>query len=178
MTEQGRQSLALMEAKLGDLSGLMDHLLSYSLLSSGRYAMSPEKLDVLRLVRESAAAWYPLWEKEGIAADIALPDQPLYWNVDAQGFRRVLDNLFQNLVRYARSGGYVGISLQPRGEAIALAISDRGPGMNADSPFGGAGLGLQIVDLLLREMGLVRETESSSAGTNVYIFQTCRFRNI
>lgn len=170
LTEQGRQSLALMEAKLSDLSGLMDHLLSYSLLSSGRYAMSPEKLDVLRLVRESAAAWYPLWEKENIAADIELPDQPLYWNVDAQGFRRVLDNLFQNLVRYAHSGGYVGISLQPRGDDIALAISDRGPGMNAESPSGGAGLGLQIVDLLLREMGLMRETESSSSGTHVYIY--------
>lgn len=170
LTGQGRQSLALMEAKIGDLSGLMDHLLSYNLLSSGRYAMSPQKLDVLRLVRESAAAWYPVWEKAGITADIELPEQPLYWNIDAQGFRRVLDNLFQNLVRHACSGGYAGIALQPRGGVTALVISDRGPGMQADSSSGGAGLGLQIVDLLLREMGLVRDTESSGEGTKVYIF--------
>ncbi|MGG6313345.1 ATP-binding protein [Paenibacillus macerans] len=170
LTEQGKQSLTLMETKIVDLSGLMDHLLSYNLLSSGRYAMSPERLDVLRVVRESAAAWYPVWEKAGINPDIELPEQPLYLNIDAQGFRRVLDNLFQNLVRHAGAGGYVGITVQHRAGAAALVISDRGPGMQAVSAAAGSGLGLQIVDLLLREMGLVRAVESTDAGTKVYIY--------
>ncbi|WP_339300942.1 HAMP domain-containing sensor histidine kinase [Paenibacillus sp. FSL K6-2441] len=170
LSEQGRQSLALMETKISDLSGLMDHLLSYNLLSSGRYAMSLERLDILRIVRESAAAWYPVWEKNGITADIELPEQPIYWNVDAQGFRRVLDNLFQNLVRHAGSGRYAGIAVEQYEGTTALTISDHGPGMESVSASGGAGLGLQIVDLLLREMGLARATVSSEAGTKVYIY--------
>ena len=170
LSEQGKQSLALMETKISDLSGLMDHLLSYNLLSSGRYAMSLERLDILRIVRESAAAWYPVWEKNGITADIELPEQPIYWNVDAQGFRRVLDNLFQNLVRHAGSGRYAGIAVEPYEGTTALTISDHGPGMESVSANGGAGLGLQIVDLLLREMGLARATISSEAGTKVYIY--------
>jgi signal transduction histidine kinase len=170
LTEQGQQSLALMETKISDLSGLMDHLLSYNLLSSGRYAMTIERLDVLRLVRESAAAWYPVWEKAGITADIELPEEPLYWKIDAQGFRRVLDNLFQNLVRHAGSGRYAGIAVEPRGGARALVISDQGAGMQAVSSASGAGLGLQIVDLLLREMGLARDTVSADTGTKVYLY--------
>lgn len=171
LSEQGREVLALMEVKIKDLGTLIDHLLSYNLLSSGRYALNPEDRDILRIVRVSAAAWYPLWEKAGIEADIDLPDEPLIWNVDEQGFRRVLDNLFQNLVRHASSGGYVGLSLAERHGKPALVIADRGPGLGAVSPSKGAGLGLQIVDLLLREMNLCRETESSpERGTRTYIF--------
>ncbi len=171
LSDQGRQSLALMETKINDLSGLIDHLLSYNLLASGRYALNLESRDVLRVVRVSAAAWYPLWEKAGIEADINLPETPLHWRIDEQGFRRVLDNLFQNLVRHAGSGGYVGISVEQRHGRTALVIADRGPGLGAASPAKGAGLGLQIVDLLLREMGLVRETESyAEGGTRVFIY--------
>ncbi|WP_410772501.1 ATP-binding protein [Fontibacillus sp. BL9] len=171
LSEQGRTALSLMETKINDLGGLIDHLLSYNLLASGRYVMNLESRDVLRVVRVSAAAWYPLWEKAGIEADIDLPEEPLSWRIDEQGFRRVLDNLFQNLVRHAGSGGYVGISVAQRHNRAALVIADRGPGLGAASPAKGAGLGLQIVDLLLREMGLVRETESSAdGGTKIYIY--------
>lgn len=109
LSERGQELLKLTETKLGDLAGLIDNLLSYNLLTSGKYTLHPERIDVLRIVRESAAAWYPLWEKEGFEADIDLPEGPVYWMLDAQWFRRILDNLFQNVVRHARSGQYIGI---------------------------------------------------------------------
>lgn len=170
LSPAGKDTLELMEGKINDLGGLIDHLLSYNLLTSGRYSMKPEEQDVLRIVRMSAAAWYPLWEKAGMDIHIELPEEPLIWRIDEQGFRRVLDNLFQNTIRHARSGGYIGISLLHREGRTALVITDHGPGMSSDSPAKGAGLGLQIVDLLLREMGLVRETVSEN-GTRVVISQ-------
>lgn len=169
LSPAGKETLLLMEGKINDLSGLIDHLLSYNLLTTGRYAMKPEALDVLRVVRMSAAAWYPLWEKAGMEVDIELPEDPLIWRIDEQGFRRVLDNLFQNIVRHAGSGGYIGISVQQQGSKTALVIADHGPGISSESPSKGAGLGLQIVDLLLREMGLVRSVESGN-GTRTMIF--------
>ncbi|AWB42919.1 sensor histidine kinase [Paenibacillus sp. CAA11] len=170
LSDQGKQSLTLMETKMSDLDHLIDHLLSYNLLSSGRYSITRKRLDILRLVRQSAAAWYPLWEKEGLTPDIELPEQPVYWMVDELAFRRVLDNLFQNIIRHARSGGYVGIRAEPQGAQTALIITDRGPGMTADSPDKGAGLGLTIVELLLREQKLVKEVSSTSEGTCIRIF--------
>lgn len=76
LSERGQELLKLTETKLGDLAGLIDNLLSYNLLTSGKYTLHPERIDVLRIVRESAAAWYPLWEKEGFEADIDLPEVP------------------------------------------------------------------------------------------------------
>lgn len=169
LSPAGKETLELMEGKINDLGGLIDHLLSYNLLTSGRYSMKPEELDVLRIVRMSAAAWYPLWEKAGMEIHIELPEEPLIWRIDEQGFRRVLDNLFQNTIRHARSGGYIGISVLHGEEGkTGLVITDHGPGMSAKSPAKGAGLGLQVVDLLLREMGLVRQAVYEN-GTRVVI---------
>ncbi|RUT31935.1 HAMP domain-containing histidine kinase [Paenibacillus zeisoli] len=165
LTDQGKQSLALMQDKMSDLDHLIDHLLSYNLLTSGKYAIHRKPQDVLRIVRESAAAWYTLWEKEGLSPDINLEGEPLIWNVDEQAFRRVLDNLFQNIVRHAGSGGYIGLDTEMHHGHPALIITDRGPGMQADSSGKGAGLGLSIVQLLLKEMALGLEIESNGQGT-------------
>ncbi|MDF9840948.1 MULTISPECIES: HAMP domain-containing sensor histidine kinase [unclassified Paenibacillus] len=171
LSRRGQESIQLMDERIEGLSGLIDNLLSYNLLSSGRVTLNPERKDVLRILRESAAAWYPLWEKEGFEVDISLEGEPLYWVIDESWFRRILDNLFQNIVRHARSGKYVGVQTVTRGDGRAVVISDRGQGMDSAPEAAGAGLGLSIVDLLLKRMELVRETDSSPQGTSIEITQ-------
>lgn len=171
LSQHGQKSIALMDERIEGLSGLIDNLLSYNLLSSGRINLNPERKDMLRILRESAAAWYPLWEKEGFEVDIGLEGEPLYWVIDESWFRRILDNLFQNIVRHAHSGRYVGINIVMREEGRAIVISDRGRGMDSSTGAAGAGLGLSIVDLLLKRMELVSETDSSAQGTTVTILQ-------
>ncbi|WMT41153.1 HAMP domain-containing sensor histidine kinase [Paenibacillus sp. D2_2] len=170
LPEEAHESVQLMKTKISDLDHLIDHLLSYNLLSSGRYAMSARAQDILRIVRVSAAAWYPIWEKSELEIDINLPDGPLIWEVDEQAFRRILDNLFQNLNRYASSGKYVGIATVQRNGHAALLIADRGPGFNAETPSKGAGLGLTIVDLIMKQMKLVLDIDTSETGTSIYIY--------
>lgn len=168
--QSAQKALSQIEGKIGDMGSQIENLLSYTLMASGRYTLQTERQDVLRLVRESAAAWYPHWEKEGIDADVRLPEQPLIWNVDKEAFRRVLDNLFQNVVRHTGGGAYIGIYTEEHEGTLALVIADRGEGMDMDSPGKGAGIGLAIVDYLLREMGLCRQTAGSVEGTRVYIY--------
>ncbi|CAM2998856.1 HAMP domain-containing sensor histidine kinase [Paenibacillus sediminis] len=170
LTEQGTSSLALMEMKISDLATLIDNLLSYNLLTSGRYTLSLETRDVLRIVREGAAAWYPVWEKEHFEVDINLEDDPLMWSVDEQWFRRILDNLFQNIVRHAKTGRYIGIWTEKREGGAAILIADHGQGMDAASQSKGAGIGLAIVDFLVKEMRLCWEVDSSEKGTTVILY--------
>lgn len=164
---KGRQSITLMEKKLKDLGSLIDNLLTYNLLASGKYTLNNEPRDILRLVRECAASWYPVWEKEGFEVDIDLPEHSMVWKVDEQGFRRLLDNIFQNIVRHAASGRYIGIHVQEHHGKPALVIADKGPGMEWQSSEKGAGIGLAITELLAREMNLERDIVSSSDGTQI-----------
>lgn len=169
LTANGQESLHRIEGKIDDLGGLIDNLLSYNLLSSGKYTMKLQQADVVRIVRESTAAWYPLWESAEFTIDIELSEQPLIWNVDIQGFRRVLDNLFQNIMRHAKSGRYVRVATAQHLGETCIVIEDRGPGISGDSASAGAGIGLRIVDLLLEGMELSREAESSERGTSIMI---------
>lgn len=170
LSDQGVRALSRMEGKIQDLGELIDNLLTYNLLTSGRYTLKLEQKDVLRMIREAAASWYPVWEKEEFEIDIDLPETPLIWDVDAQGIRRVLDNLFQNVVRHAASGKYIRIFTEQIQGRTAVVIEDRGPGIQPDSGTKGTGLGLSIVDLLIREMGLRKRVDSSVAGVRTYLY--------
>ncbi|MNC44753.1 Alginate biosynthesis sensor protein KinB [compost metagenome] len=169
LTAPAQESLKLMDDRIESLSVLIENLLSYNLLSSGRITLKLERKDILRLLRESAAAWYPLWEKEGFQIDIELEGEPLYWNVDESWFRRILDNLFQNIVRHARSGLYVRVAVEEREGGRAILIRDHGHGLGSGSESKGAGLGLSIVDLLLKQMRLEWKVDSTKKGTSIMI---------
>ncbi|MHA6532276.1 sensor histidine kinase [Paenibacillus sp. BAC0078] len=169
LTPRGQESLKLMDERIESLGGLIENLLSYNLLSSGRMKLNLERKDVLRLLRESAAAWYPLWEKEGFQIEIDLEAEPLYWIVDESWFRRILDNLFQNIVRHARSGLYVRVAAEVRDGERVIVISDHGSGIGSASDSKGAGLGLSIVDLLLKRMKLDWKVDSTRQGTSIVI---------
>ncbi|WP_293201394.1 HAMP domain-containing sensor histidine kinase [Paenibacillus sp.] len=170
LSEQGVRALSRMENKMQDLGELIDNMLSYNLLTSGRYTLKLEQRDVLRLTREAAASWYPVWENEEFEIDVDLPEDPLIWAVDEQGMRRVLDNLFQNVVRHAASGKYIRISTDQIEGHTAIVIEDHGPGIQQDSGTKGTGLGLTIVDLLIREMGLRKRVDSSDGGVRTYLY--------
>lgn len=88
--------------------------------------------------------------------------------VQAQAMRRVMSNLIDNALRYG-AGSTVEISLSAAAHAIVLDVADRGPGIppeeaerlkrpftrleSARSNTGGAGLGLAIVDRIVRQQG-------------------------
>lgn len=178
LSVSGQGTIKQMEYKIEGLSRLIENLLSYTLMTSGRYPLKLEQSDVLRLARESAAAWYPLWEKEGIEAEVDLPGQPLIWHIDKEGFRRILDNLFQNVVRHAAKGKYIGISVEQRKEGSALVITDHGDGQDTASDHKGSGIGLAIVDYLVREMNLGWQINTTSEGMRVYIYAQGEAANI
>jgi len=164
LSEEGRQTLALIDQKVDHLAEMVENLFSLNLLSAGKMPYRPKTADVVRLVRETVAFWYPSFEAEGFEVDVALPDEPLFWEVDEQWFRRIWDNLLKNVLRHAKDGRMVSVALEKREEGERFVLRDRGPGMGR-SPQKGAGLGLAIVELMSQGMGLHFSVTSTEDGT-------------
>jgi hypothetical protein len=106
------------------------------------------------------------------------------WEVHTDRTRlgRVLANLITNAVRYTNAGGRVVLSAAWRGEGdgreLVLEVRDTGAGLapedhesifqpfergsagKGDSSSGGSGMGLSVVDRLVKEMGLSWEFDS------------------
>ncbi|PYI52021.1 sensor histidine kinase [Paenibacillus flagellatus] len=168
LSERGRGSIDLIERKIDYLGQLIENLFSYTLLSSGKYPYRPRQVDIVRTAKTLFAGWYPAFEQAGFDIESDLPDAPVYWEADTEWLERVLDNYFQNVLRHAKSGRYIylGVSADDEG---SIRIADRGPGMGGESAEKGAGLGLTIIALMLKEMNLRQEIESSAEGTTVAI---------
>jgi signal transduction histidine kinase len=171
LSDAGKQSLELIDRKIGYLDRLIDNLLSYTLLAAGKYPYHPQKIDIVRLTRTLFAGWYPVFEEEGYTIDIDLPDHPVYWHTDPQWLERVLDNLLQNVLRHAGKGKYVGIRIEEWEDGKhAMVVADRGPGMGAESAGKGAGIGLSIISLMLKEMRLTWKADSDERGTRIMLW--------
>ncbi|TCZ80063.1 HAMP domain-containing histidine kinase [Paenibacillus albiflavus] len=165
---EGQNSLTEMNQTITRVGDLMDDLLSYTLLTSGKHPFGPTSTDIVRLVRASVAAWYPAFEEKEIQLDVDLPtEETFYWEVDPKWMTRVLDNLFQNILRHAAEGKYANIVVDVEKEQIIVA--DRGPGMDNSSYEGGAGIGLSTSNYMLKKMKLKADFTSSENGTRVAI---------
>lgn len=168
LSDKGATSLVLIESKTEYMGNLMENLLSYTLLSAGKYPLRLQTIDMVRSLRTAAASWYPAFEKEGLEVDVHLPDHAVYTIVDPAWWTRIVDNLLQNVVRHAKTGRYVSISLEESVHGkLTVAIKDKGRGMKAHSEEQGAGIGLTIVSMMVKEMGLGWDIESTPQGTTV-----------
>lgn len=168
MSVEGQGSLTEMNHTITRVGDLMDDLLSYTLLTSGKHPFHPISTDIGRLVRASVAAWYPAFEEREIQLDVDLPaEETFYWEADPKWMTRVLDNLFQNILRHAAEGKYANIVVDVDKEQIIVA--DRGTGMDNSSYERGAGIGLSTSNYMLKKMKLKAVFTSNENGTRVAI---------
>ena len=168
LSVNGILSLNEIDHTISRVSDLMDDLLSYTLLTSGKYPYNPVSTDMLRLVRASVVAWYPVFDKKHFHFEVDFPeDTTFYWEVDPEWMTRVIDNLFQNILRHAEKGKYIKIAMDVVKEEIIVA--DNGAGMQVSSYDRGAGIGLSITKYMLKKMKLHARFSSSNQGTIVEI---------
>ena len=165
LSSKGQESLEFIDEKVSYMGELIENLLSYTLLSTGKYPYYPEQVDINRLIRTSFAAWYPIFENLHFDIQLDIPENKLVWEVDPQMFHRVLDNFFQNIYRHAKSGQFVAVRI----ENEKIVIEDHGPGMKAKSNEQGIGVGLSVVSLMLKEMQLDWTIDTSEQGTRMII---------
>jgi len=157
-----QQMLARAVAEIEELDRIIDDVLEISRLQLHALPLKLERVDLSLLlfdVVEQHADWL---EQKGLELNVQLPDHSVYLNADSRLLKRVLNNLFSNLIKYVTGPGQVDLQLQETADQLKLTLRDRGPGIPAESlqhiftPFhrldpsrsrrtGGVGLGLAIV---------------------------------
>ena len=177
LTDEGKHALQLLDQKISYMGRLIDNLLSYSLLTSGKYPYKPKEQDLVRSIKASLASWYPTFEKEGFTIDVNIPDHTMKIEFDEHWLQRMLDNLFQNVIRHAKSGKYISVSLNDLRPGFRLTIEDRGSGMDSVSAEKGVGVGLSIVSIMAKGLGWKWAIKSSKNGTKM-IFENSTYTRI
>lgn len=170
LTQDGKNAVKALESTVVHIDHLIENLMSYTVLMASKYKFTPVQVNIVRHVRESIASWYPAFEKEGFTINVELSSlKDSKWYIDPAWFGRILDNLFQNVLRHAKEGLFIEVKSVKTSEYDGIIIRDHGKGMNNESNEKGAGIGLSIVELMIKKMTLEWEIQSDINGTTILI---------
>lgn len=170
LSADGLTSLKNIDHQIMRLNDLMEDLLTYTRITSRKYAFQPIKTDMVYLIRHAAANWYPLFEEENLHFDVNLPDEKtFYWEVDPSWITRVLDHLFHHILRHSVEGKYVETMMELQQERIM--ITDKGLDMEDYSYDSGADIGFLISNYMLQKMKI---QALFSFSNNVAIVEICK----
>jgi PAS domain S-box-containing protein len=166
-SEEERQTfLGYIAAEAARLTTIVDQLLSVARLEAGDLEVELTPTDVRSVMTEAVETFEAAGVLNGHRFVLDLPDEPLDASVDRDKLRQILDALVDNAVKYSPGGGTVTLAARRRPDAVELRVTDEGIGIapgeherifrkfyrSADAA-GGSGLGLFIVQGLVRAMG-------------------------
>ncbi len=142
-------------------SGLIDTLFEYAKMEHPDYRPVWEETDLCEFTKAFLAEKYTELESAGFALSLSIPERPLEMAMDRKLFRRMLENLINNALRYNPSGTTVFVTIKEKEKKLQLTVADDGTGIRPEvakaifTPFvtentarssgGGVGLGLSIV---------------------------------
>ncbi len=145
-------------------AGLLDSLFAYVRMEHPGYRPDKKKVDLGELVKEILAERYSEVENSGFHLEVNIPETPIPFSVDVRLFRRLLENLLGNTLKYNPAGTTFYVSLEETREQVILVVADDGVGIppsmgrrvfdpfvtgsSARTTGEGTGLGLSIVKKL------------------------------
>ncbi|HEX5658509.1 MAG TPA: ATP-binding protein [Polyangiales bacterium] len=123
---QAMEKIARSSARLLDL---LDALLEFGRMESGRLEVSLSSVDVSAVAREAIDDMRPRADQKGIALGLTLGEGALTALTDARLIRLIIVNLIDNAIKYTEEGS-IELRLERAEVGLRLRVSDTGPGID------------------------------------------------
>lgn len=123
---------ALMERQLTQLTHLVDDLMDVSRITRGKVALRLASTNLAAVIRDAVETTRPRMDTAGHTLRVALPDEPVTLQADADRLTQVLNNLLTNAAKYTPEGGQIDIGLEQHHDAAVIRVRDNGIGLAAD----------------------------------------------
>lgn len=175
------------------LLGIINDILDVSKLEAGKLELFEETVDVAKAIRDLLLLVEERARESGIRIETDVQEALPALRADARKLKQIILNLITNAVKFSHAGGKVRIEARLVANRIAIAVIDRGIGMDeseletAMTRFGqvaspwsrsqaGTGLGLPLAIGLaeLHEAELKVESRKGAGTTATVIFPSKR----
>ncbi|MBP5453307.1 MAG: HAMP domain-containing histidine kinase, partial [Lachnospiraceae bacterium] len=183
LTNEQRESLEAISSEAEKLRFLVDALVKLSRLENGILALSPEKEDVGRLIKEIALSMRKKAEAKGlylhVTEDSAEASFDYKWTLEA------VSNIVDNAIKYTEVGG-INISLQTSEMFVCIIVKDTGIGileedipkifarferLQSSKEKEGVGIGLYLArEILQKEGGYIKVKSKKGEGSEFFIY--------
>ena len=106
----------ILDSKSQRLKQLIDDLVEASKISSGNISIQLDTINFVELVRQSIGEFGEKFVASNLQVVTKMPEQPMFIEADSGQLWRVMENLFQNVSKYAMHGTRVYIEMEEEGE--------------------------------------------------------------
>lgn len=160
--------LEVLEAKAQRLKVLTEDVVEASKVSSGNVTLECMNLNLVEMVQQTSGEFSEKFENRGLKEVINLPEEPAVIWADGRRMWRILENIYNNVAKYAMEGTRVYSDLSQTEEQVRFSlknISEQPLNISADElterfirgdvsrSTEGSGLGLSIAKNLASLMG-------------------------
>jgi signal transduction histidine kinase len=181
------EGLEIIETECDRLSIMVDELLNYSRLISGRTNLDNAPVNIEELLCHVVRQLTPRAEDEKIKINLKTqPDLPSL-NTDANKLKQVFINILDNAIKFNRPAGHVTIETEKNNDNLIIKVIDTGVGIapnelpevkqkffKGKNSKDGNGIGLSVCDEIISLIGGTLEIKSVvNIGSEVVITLPC-----
>ncbi|MES2756027.1 MAG: hybrid sensor histidine kinase/response regulator [Pseudomonadota bacterium] len=175
------QAHAVLDRQIGHMSRLLDDLLDASRAASGKIVLKPAPVRLLDVINSALETSHPYVHARQQHVRIDLPEDVTVTG-DLIRLAQVFSNLLINASQFSDMHGRIAIAAECDDDSVAITVSDDGTGIPAElQPFifdmftqghrtlerapGGLGIGLSLVQTIVRLHGGTSAVSSAGVGT-------------
>ena len=160
--------LEVLERQSGRLKKLIEDLIEASKASTGNLPVHLERLEAGVFMVQTVGEFEEKTKAVELDLQIKKPEQPIYIMADGRHFWRVIDNLMNNICKYAQPGTRVYIDMEEKGNKVEITfrntskyplnisseeLMERFVRGDSSRNTEGSGLGLSIANSLMELIG-------------------------
>ena len=160
--------IQILDEKTQRLKSLTDDLIEASKISSGNIIITPERVELKELLIQAIGEFSDRFEEKSLNPVLNGPDMGVYINVDPGCMFRIIENLFNNICKYALERTRIFIDISASDQKAVLIIknisanpinvnpedlTERFTRGDESRNTEGSGLGLSIAKSLSQAMG-------------------------
>lgn len=165
--EEREEYIETARLRAHDMKDYVDVLFEWFKLNSDEETFTIREVELAELTRNLLKDWIPIFESSRLDFDIDIPEKRLEVDLDTDAYSRILNNLIQNVVSHSRAA-HIKIKVSLLTDDVMISVADDGKGISKqDLPHvferlykcdtarseKGSGLGLSIVQQLVKKMG-------------------------
>ena len=165
------------------LSGLVEDLLDFSRMQSGRLSVNMSFINVVPSLREAVDMYLEVAKQRNIKMDFVCTKETDNVMGDPARLKQVFINIIDNAVKYSNDGGSVLVDCHEEEHCVHIRVSDTGVGIpeqdidrvkekffKSNQTVRGSGIGLAVADEIIKQHnGLLFVESKEGVGTTVTV---------
>ena len=122
--ERAKDYIRILDEKAERLKQLTEDLVEASKVSSGNIRLDMQTIDLVELVYQVAGEFTEKFERKSLTIITKLPNTPIYILADGRQLYRVMENLYNNVAKYALENTRVYVEITSKEEQAVFSIKN------------------------------------------------------